>query len=1068
MATNKFVARNGIVALSDSTITGSLDIAGNLTTTGTITAQKLVVQQVTSSVVYSSGSNVFGNSLSNTQSMTGSVGITGSLSVNGVSTIGSVIGTTNYVPRFTSANVIGNSQIQDNGTFVSVGYATNPALHKLDVNGTGRFSDTISTTNGTVNMIMSYGTAGVIGTQSNHDLQIRTNNTAKLTIDSTGAATFFSSVSAGTDGVFGSSRTANNAGATFLNIIGSSSSSTSAELRLTQVWNGLNYPIFLRNTYNTTGAASSVFTISTTRFISPSPVTIERFRIDGETGNVGIGTDSTTSKLEVQTAITTGYSSTVIPDGYLTVRNKHNSGGTNQYSSLVLAVSANNGSSNGIVSISAVAPTSGASTADFVFQTRNAGVYGERMRITSSGNVGIGTDSPVAKLAVSDNNSTVYASSSTSLAFPNSVFGISNSNTTTGSSSIQFFGVASTITGSGVIYHGAVSGGSVSSASYVIGRRTGGLSYSESLRITSLGNVGIGTDSPANQLEVGGEGIIRLRPSTDNTQSALYFNDITSGANSYRSDIGIVNDGGLYFSTTGTINTVPTERMRITSDGNVGIGTTSPTANLEIYKATDGASLRISSGQNNSTHVTTVPFGILEFFSADVSSPGAGVRSSIGSYPVDTAGSGGSNLIFNNTNTSGIFEAMRITSSGNVGIGTTSPTFLNSSYTGLTINNDNNGGFIDFKNGNNVLGRILNNTVDFYIGTVVSAPLIFNTTNMERMRITSSGNVGIGTDTVSSITDQRILQLNANKYATILATSGTVQAAIVANSQNGWGAISTESNHPLIFVTNAVEKMRITPSGRVLIGTPPPTEATFTLDVSGTGRFSSSITAGDISTIRKPNSASQQQLRLTTIADSYATEWAFGNAVNSLDLSIARYNGTSWLADFLRITTAGNVGIGITSPTTKLDVVGTGKFSSDVRAPIFYDSDNTAYYFDGTNPVDSIRVSGNIVAYFSDERLKDIKENIPNAIEKVQSLNGFYYEPNEKAQRLGYIKKLEIGVSAQEVERIFPEIIKDAPIGHGYKTLDYGKLTPLLIEAIKEQQTQIEELKQLVNNITKS
>jgi len=56
----------------------------------------------------------------------------------------------------------------------------------------------------------------------------------------------------------------------------------------------------------------------------------------------------------------------------------------------------------------------------------------------------------------------------------------------------------------------------------------------------------------------------------------LYFNDTTTGGSSYRADMGIVNDGGLYFSTTGTLNTVPTERMRIDSTGNVGIGTSSP------------------------------------------------------------------------------------------------------------------------------------------------------------------------------------------------------------------------------------------------------------------------------------------------------------------------------------------------------------------------------------------------------------------------------------------------------------------------------------------------------------
>jgi hypothetical protein len=71
-------------------INGAVAITGSLTTTGAITAQTLNVQQVTSSIVYSSGSNIFGNSVSNTQSMTGSVGITGSLSVNGNIT-GSII-----------------------------------------------------------------------------------------------------------------------------------------------------------------------------------------------------------------------------------------------------------------------------------------------------------------------------------------------------------------------------------------------------------------------------------------------------------------------------------------------------------------------------------------------------------------------------------------------------------------------------------------------------------------------------------------------------------------------------------------------------------------------------------------------------------------------------------------------------------------------------------------------------------------------------------------------------------------------------------------------------------------
>jgi hypothetical protein len=134
-------------------------------------------------------------------------------------------------------------------------------------------------------------------------------------------------------------------------------------------------------------------------------------------------------------------------------------------------------------------------------------------------------------------------------------------------------------------------------------------------------------------------------------------------------------------------------------------------------------------------------------------------------------------------------------------------------------------------------------------------------------------------------------------------------------------------------------------------------------------------------------------------------------------------------------------------------------------SPVYYDGNNSSYYFDGSSTGDSIRCAGDIVAYYSDERLKDKKGNIENALEKVLSLNGFYYEPNEVAQELGYKKRLEVGVSAQEVEAVLPELIRDAPIGQGYKTLDYGKLTPLLIEAIKEQQKQIEELKELVNKL---
>jgi hypothetical protein len=107
----------------------------------------------------------------------------------------------------------------------------------------------------------------------------------------------------------------------------------------------------------------------------------------------------------------------------------------------------------------------------------------------------------------------------------------------------------------------------------------------------------------------------------------------------------------------------------------------------------------------------------------------------------------------------------------------------------------------------------------------------------------------------------------------------------------------------------------------------------------------------------------------------------------------------------------------------------------------------------------AITATGDITAYYSDDRLKTKLGSITDALSKVLSLNGFYYEANELAQSLGYEPIREVGVSAQEVERVLPEIIRPAPIDAKYLTLDYAKIVPLLIEAIKELKSEVDSLK---------
>ena len=98
-----------------------------------------------------------------------------------------------------------------------------------------------------------------------------------------------------------------------------------------------------------------------------------------------------------------------------------------------------------------------------------------------------------------------------------------------------------------------------------------------------------------------------------------------------------------------------------------------------------------------------------------------------------------------------------------------------------------------------------------------------------------------------------------------------------------------------------------------------------------------------------------------------------------------------------------------------------------------------------------IRATNNITAYYSDERLKEFEGKIDNALEKVLALSGYYYKDNELAKELGYDNdRRQVGLSAQEVKKILPEVITEAPIDEQYLTIWYDKLIPLIIEAIKE------------------
>lgn len=130
----------------------------------------------------------------------------------------------------------------------------------------------------------------------------------------------------------------------------------------------------------------------------------------------------------------------------------------------------------------------------------------------------------------------------------------------------------------------------------------------------------------------------------------------------------------------------------------------------------------------------------------------------------------------------------------------------------------------------------------------------------------------------------------------------------------------------------------------------------------------------------------------------------------------------------------GNVGIGINAPTTKLYVNG------DITA--------------------------NSIAGTSDLRYKTNVRSITSPLEKVKSLRGVYFNWDQKSfPDKDFSDKTELGFIAQEVEKVLPEVVYKDNSQEEYRSVKYDKVVALLVEAIKEQQKQIDSLKSQVKKL---
>jgi hypothetical protein len=237
--------------------------------------------------------------------------------------------------------------------------------------------------------------------------------------------------------------------------------------------------------------------------------------------------------------------------------------------------------------------------------------------------------------------------------------------------------------------------------------------------------------------------------------------------------------------------------------------------------------------------------------------------------------------------------------------------------------------------------------------------------------------------------------------------------------------------------------------------------------------------------------------------------------------AILRTNGV----DRITVLGGGNVGIGSLTPNVALDVAGSCSISNELivsgnklvvtgvsptvyfrdidnRTGMIHMNSDTMYFLNGNGANSdtwtqqapysqwaltinmSTNVStfggdlnayGNITAYFSDNRLKTYISDIKDPLAIIKSLKGFYYTPNDIAKSHGFKStKKEIGLSAQDVQKVLPELISIAPFdkdtdkegniisksGENFLTMSYDRLAPVLVEAVKELNKQNDVLKQ--------
>jgi hypothetical protein len=772
----------------------------------------------------------------------------------------------------------------------------------------------------------------------------------------------------------------------------------------------------------------------------------------------------------------------------------------------------------------------------------------------TGGNVGIGTTSPEAKLEILNGSSTTNVDALT--------FKWEHSNQTTGIEQRIKWRFGDDTTSNAFSSPSAYIGVGKEGAYTIEGNRKAYISFgtengsgytaSEKMRIAANGNVGIGTTSPNATLDI--QGTAKLNGAdlatvdqlggggiwAENTSGAYYNGNVGIGTTSPDSKLHLSTTGldglrlsvdsqsyyhmirpngdGLYIgadedSSGGSgadirLNIKGDEKMRIDSNGNVGIGTTSPSANLHVLKDmgstnVDGSfTLQKTAYTRSSSH----PEGSGQFMTHKLHEL---------SYSGDFSTNGNNHLndtiigldVNLDTNAGGQYAALF--NGGHVGIGTTNPSakldISTNNTTGLRLINPDSAAANQSNDPPAILFQASGWDTDVgsraysarirvnsnYSGApdrgnthpVMNFDLETNENNPDdtlstKMMINADGKVGIGTTDPS---DKLDITGDINNLG-ISITNGAAGHPARVTLANNEGSGTIDANNGQLRLGNGSSgsnDLVIDSDGRVGIGTTSPSAQLHIIDAHGNGSTSAS-----------------GQLKLSNISTNGGT-WGIHTTADNWNAGGGGKLG--FFADDnanqarMIITQAGNVGIGLTTPDCKLTVVtdnalsgyamkiGAGGGGQEDRGLHiaagrtvpngagqcvyigFHDGDGTA--------TGGIRCSANpsTPEFFSSSDIR-MKKNIEdcdiNGIEKIKSLKLRKWDWNTEKD----MPPTDLGLIADELEEVYPELVSrqkmegwEHCVSEGEEDLktipSESKITLTLVKAIQEQQTIIEDLK---------